>query len=124
MDELLKYLPDFDEMDEVAKKSADAKARLEDAKNQLDNEIARCIQTATLDEKYWINGKAPSMSYCSAVISRVGNTPEDAVLLDEIRKNITKYAELTFKYKKLMDSMESRISVWQTLSANKRKALG
>lgn len=124
MNDMIEVLPDFDEMDKVGRETTNAKAKLEDAKNRLDDEVARCIKEATNNELYWVNDKPPSMSYCNAVIARKGNTREDEELLNELRAEIVYWEEKYRLGKQVLDNMESRISVWQTYSANKRKALG
>lgn len=119
---LSNYLPNFDDMDKLALENTKAKAQLEHLKNRLEDEIARCIKEAMYNEEYWINNKPPSMSYAKAVISVYGNTEEDRKTLQEIRQKIVEAEERYRLTKSLLDNARDRISVWQTDSANKRKA--
>jgi len=119
--ELLKKLPDFDDMNNVAEANAKAKGDLEQAKNLLSQEIARCIQEAMHNPDYWLDGKRPSMSYATNVIAVNGNTPEDAKILSALRDKIVELTETYQVTKQLLNNMETIVSVWQTYSANQRR---
>lgn len=114
-------LPDFDDMDKVAKIVADAKARLEDAKNFLDAYISDCVKAAMISKDYWINGKPPTMSYVDRVIAIEGNTKEDKEILKNARQEIVNQIQRYQEARGLLDNMKDRIGVWQTTSANMRK---
>jgi hypothetical protein len=117
----IESLPDFDDMDKMAKISTAAKANLEDAKNNLNILIADCIQEAMENTDYWLGNKPPTMSYCEKVISISGNTPKDCEKLEYWRKEIIAHEKTYQESKLLLDNMKSRIAVWQTSSANGRK---
>lgn len=119
---MLDQLPDFDDMDKLAEIIASSKAKLEDAKNLLEEEIARCIQDALTKQENWIEGKPPTMGYCTSVIAVKGNNNRDAEILKELKALIVKHAENYQKSKVILDNMKDRIAVWQTMSANQRKA--
>lgn len=114
-------LPDFDDMDKMARVVADSKAKLEDAKNGLESYVADCIREAMTDQAYWIDGKRPTMGYAEKVIALHGNTDEDRIELYELRQEIIKQTQRYQEAKALLDNMRDRIDVWQTVSANQRK---
>lgn len=120
--ELMKQLPDFDDMDKLGAANARAKAELEAVKNLLEMKIAKCIQEAMTNPEYWIDGKRPSMSYATNVIAVTGNNEDDFQELVELRSKIVALTEEYQYTKQLLSNMESRIAVWQTHSANRRKA--
>jgi hypothetical protein len=124
MNDLLKSLPDFDDMDKVAKIISDSKAELEDKKNRLDEYVATCVRTAMTDKNYWINNKPPSMDYIEKVVTVHGNTDEDARILSELREQIVNLMKQFQESKMVLDNMKDRIAVWQTHSANHRKVMG
>jgi hypothetical protein len=114
-------LPDFDDMDRMARIIADAKARLEDTKNKLDEYIAQCTQMALTNQDYWINNKPPSAAYCKTVISVVGNHKADAERIIELKNQIVEYQKLYQESKQILEHMRDRIEVWRTVQANGRK---
>jgi len=120
--ELMKQLPDFDDMDKLGAANARAKAELEAVNNLLEMKIAKCIQEAMTNPEYWIDGKRPSMSYATNVIAVTGNNEDDFQELVELRSKIVALTEEYQYTKQLLSNMESRIAVWQTHSANRRKA--
>jgi hypothetical protein len=121
-EEMLKQLPDFDDMDKLATAIATAKAMLEDAKNTLEEEQARCIQDALTRQEFWIDNKPPTMGYCTAVVAVRGNTEADYIKLSELKRVIIESTKTYQEAKALLDNMKDRIAVWQTHSANMRKA--
>lgn len=122
MNNLIESLPDFDDMDTVVRVATTAKAKLETAKNDLAEVIAMIIETSMKDDRYWVNGKPPTASYCESVLSVIGNTQADKELLVRIRKDIAEQERTWQEAKLLLDNMKSRISIFQTMSANGRKA--
>lgn len=114
---LSEKLPDFDDMDKMARIVADAKAKLEDAKNALDVEIAMMIGAAELA------GKKPTGVYIEKVISILGNNEQDAQRLQQIRNEIVEQTRRYQEAKGLLDNMRDRIDVFQTVSANGRKVM-
>lgn len=122
MSNLIESLPDFDDMDTVVRVATTAKAKLETAKNDLTGMIAAIIEQAMRSEKYWINGKPPTASYCDSVLSVLGNDAHQESQLSALRKEIVEQERTYIEAKLLLDNMKSRISVYQTHSANGRKA--
>lgn len=119
---LSESLPDFDDMNKIAKFIASSKAKLEDAKNQLEEKIADCIHQALTNQDYWLDNKPPTMSYCTSVISVRGNNEDDFKELKRLRESIIEYNRSYQEARSILDNMKDRISVWQTHSANTRKA--
>lgn len=117
----LETLPDFDDMDEVARVATSAKAKLEDRKNFLESYISDCIKAAYVCKEYWVNGKPPTASYCNSVIAVVGNTEEDKKTIQQTRDEIVEQGRIYQEAKLILDNMKDRIDVWQTHSANQRK---
>lgn len=118
----IESLPDFDDMDTVVRVATTAKAKLEDAKNKLNEYIAIIIEQAMRLEAHWINGKPPTASYCESVLSMLGNYEEQRIELARLRKEIVEQERTYQEARMLLDNMKSRIATWQTHSANGRKA--
>lgn len=118
----IESLPDFDDMDTVVRVATTAKAKLETAKNDLASMIAAVIGQAMEDQKYWVNGKPPTAAYCESVLSVLGNDANQESQLRALRKEIVEQERTYQEAKLLLDNMKSRIAVWQTSSANGRKA--
>jgi hypothetical protein len=116
-------IPNIDDMDRMAKISTTAKAKLEDLKNELEQKIAHCIKEALINKDYYINGKAPTASYCSLVVTARGNTETDFAEISRLKSEIVEQERIYQEAKLLLGNMKDRVSIWQTSSANNRKVL-
>lgn len=120
MSNLENYLPDFDDLEKVGRASAQAKFEANQLKDQIDEYIAFCVKQAYTNQIYWINGKQPPQSYIENTVKVLGNTPEDTQKLKELQEQYREKWKVYEELKSLLDSMKDRISVFQTLSSNKR----
>jgi len=125
LSELESILPSFDDMEKLVRVSAETHfeaAKLVDKIKQLE---AQYIRECILVQKYWPRGKRPtdSGSYLNKVVPRLGNTPEQKLLLESKRKELAKYKRQAAEADNLLDIAKSKIAVFQTLSANKRQSL-
>ena len=117
-----KLIPDFDDMERLAREAAKTKAEILVLKNQLTQLEASCMRVALTDETYWIGNRRPSMAYCEEVVKRLGNTEEDRQRLFDLRQQIAEKTEAYQLLQHLIDLGRDRLSLFQTLSANTRKS--
>lgn len=118
-----KLLPDFDDMDELARASSQARLKANTIKNTLEEYIAGCVRAAYTTQEYWPSGKSPTQSYIERVVKVLGNTETDAKIIKELSEQYeTAHAEYSEAYN-LLQNLKDRISVFQTLSANQRSGM-
>lgn len=116
-------LPDFDTMDEIAKAIAAAKLKADSLKLSWETKVAECVKSAYTDKDCWVNGKPPTQSYIDNVVKVLGNSPQDADLINSLRieyRSAVRDAEVNSS---LLETMRNRIQVFQTMSANRRQGL-
>ena len=89
-------------------------------KDQIATYIAKCVKDAYTNQSLWINNKPPTQSYIENTVKIVGNTIEDAIYLKELSDTYREKWRIYEESKALLESMKDRISVFQTLSSNKR----
>lgn len=109
-------------MDTVVRVATTAKAKLESAKINLETFVAELTQEAITKERYWLNGKPPTAAYCASVIAVIGLDDSSKNAIKHLRNEIVEQERTWQEAKLLLDNMKSRIAVWQTHSANGRKA--
>jgi hypothetical protein len=81
------------------------------------------LQAMCKKQAYEESPKKPPMEYLKQVVHFVGNRPEEKEVFDALReKIITSKRDLT-KAKGRLDAMQNTVRVWQTMSANARKAV-
>ena len=115
-------IPDFDELEELAEKASEAKARSISLDHQIKALEAEYIVEALNNREYWQEGKKPTITYCDRVVRQIGNTAEEADKLIELRQAQVD-AEQTYQYySSLIELRRDKLALYRTESANKRKA--
>lgn len=113
-------LPDWDDLNSVGNTAARAKFEANQIKDQISIYIAKCVKDAYTNQSLWVNNKPPTQSYIDNSVKIVGNTVEDAIHLKELSDAYREKWRIYEESKALLESMKDRISVFQTLSSNKR----
>jgi hypothetical protein len=113
-------LPDFDDMNTVAVASSTARLQAHMVKDEMDAYIAECVRQAYQNKEFWVNGKPPVQTYIDRVVSVVGNTPEDAKHIHDLTVQLAELQKLIDENRALLLNMRDQVSVFQTLSSNKR----
>ena len=123
MSDIEKLLPEWEDFELIGRTCAQAKFEANKIKDELEYFIAECVKQAYSNQSYWINGKQPTQSYIEHSVKIMGNTREDA---ENIKRLNDAYRESWKTYEEsraLLETMKDRISVFQTVSANKRNGL-
>lgn len=125
LSELEKMLPEFDDMEKLVRISAQSNLLATSLSEEIKDLEAQFIRECILVRQYWPDGKRPTDSgtYLRKVVSRLGNTPEQQIKLQEKRKELAEYRREAQEADNLLDIAKAKISVFQTLSANKRQSL-
>lgn len=116
-------LPDFTEMDQMAKVSSQARLECDLFEAQLKDLVADCVRKAFTDPKLWYNDKAPTATYIEKVVAIKGNNSEDSERIKEFKIKMAEAYRTYEESKNLLENMRSRIAVFQTLSSNKRASM-
>ncbi len=116
-------LPDFDDMDMLARAVATKRIESDQFKSRLDNAVAECVRTAYMDNRYWVNGKPPTQSYIDNVVKVVGNSPEDAAYLSSLNAAYRQSQREAEQTSNLLENMRDKIKAFQTISSNRRQGL-
>jgi hypothetical protein len=116
-------LPDFDAMNTLANIIAKYKTEADSFKLQLDTRIAECVKEVYTNKNLFINGKPGTQSYVDNVVRIIGNTPEDAEALRNLNTFYRVAQRNAEEATNLLETMRNKVSVFQTISANKRNGL-
>lgn len=115
---------DLDYMVSLTDQIAKTEIILSKYKIALDLLKANITRHVTQSDKYWVNGRPPSMSYIQTVYLIVGYDEETAESLLDLMNNIAE-AESTLGDLKAKFTVEKgKLEVWRTHSANRRSAVG
>jgi hypothetical protein len=109
---------DFDDLYGAWEEVAIRQAALDRYERALEELQAMCKKQA-----YEEDVKRPPMEYLKQVVHYVGNRPEDKEVIDQLTEEIIRARELLTKAKGRLDAMQNTVRVWQTMSANARKAV-
>ena len=113
---ILKKLPDFDDMMKVSDEIGDlllAKLKLE---AEIKSKEAETILKVTTDEKYFVGGKPPSMSFADSTYKVTGLAGE----LIPMRESLAETTANLEKKKIQYDVYKNLLDMWRTLAANER----
>lgn len=122
MKELEALIPDFDELESLAEKAAEAKRKTIGLEHQLKQLEAQFISEALSNREYWQEGKRPTVTFCNTVVKEIGNTDEQREQLMELRQELAQQEELYYLHNSLIDIKRDKLALYRTESANKRKA--
>jgi hypothetical protein len=112
-------LPDFDEFYELANKIKNNELALENLKLNVEKLEKDIILTAIGDEKYYVNGKSPSMDFVRNTFRVTGFAGELIPLREKIIELDTEDAYMKRRY----EILKLIVEVWRTQSSNARSAL-
>jgi len=111
-------LPDFDDMAKMIDNIYETSLK----KMMLDLEIhakeAEIVRISMADEKYFVNGKVPSVAYLEATVKFTGIDGE----LVEMRKALSETSASLERFRLLYELMTKKIEVWRSQTANERVA--
>jgi len=114
--DIVKKLPDFEEMLAIAQEVRDLSLQKLLIENALKTKESDIYKEAMVNEKYFIGGKQPAISYIKSAYEHGGFSGE----LVQAREELAKVsAELDYK-KQVMSVYKEMIGIFQTLSANER----
>jgi len=123
--DLEKLVPSFDDLAELVRISAEAHLKAEKLISEIKDLEAKFTRECILVKKYWPRGKSPTATgaYLTKVVPRLGNTPEEELLLKSKRKELAERRKSAQKADNLLELGRAKIAVFQTLSANRRHSL-
>lgn len=114
---------DFDDMYETWLILGSLEEELSRYERELNIYRASFKVGAMRNSAYWPTNKVPTAEYLKQVVHFIGNTPEDAELIQTYESRIAEIRREYTQTKGKLEVMEHRIRVWQTQSANARKTL-
>lgn len=116
-------LPDFEDLMELAEEIGKLDTKISKLKNMLEHLKALITQQVTMDKKFFINDKPPSMSYITSHFHVLGTSPDVSETLLDIKEDLAKSTGELQAKKNQFVVMRDMIKVWQTESANERITL-
>lgn len=125
LSELEQILPSFDDMEKLVRIAAEAHFEATKLAEEIKNLEAQHIRECVLVKQYWPGGKRPADSgvYLNKVVPRLGNTVEQKLVIESKRKELAEHKKSAEEADNLLEIARARISIFQTLSANKRQSL-
>jgi len=117
-----KLIPDFDELEDMAKLAAEAKRKSTGLEHKIKQLEAEFISEALANREYWKEGKRPTVTYCNSVVKEIGNTEGDREQLIELRNRQAEQERLYHYLNSLIEIRRDKLALYRTESANKRKA--
>lgn len=115
-------LPDFDNMDELARRAAAAKTQVKALEDLRDMLSATFIRMAVEDQTYWINNKSPNSTMLARVFAKVGCTKEHYQQLKQLSEQIAAaHGEYELANEKLK-TCRNIVDIYRTQRADERRA--
>lgn len=115
-------LPDFDSMDELARRAAAAKTQVKALEDLRDMLSATFIRMAVEDHAYWINNKSPNSTMLARVFAKVGCTKEHYQQLKQLGEQIAAaHGEYELATEKLK-TCRNIVDIYRTQRADERRA--
>jgi len=115
---LLKTMPDFSDMLELAEEIKNVSVE----KLKLELEVKRMesavFQVTMTEDDFKVNGKPPAVSFISETYKHTGITGEILPVRDKLAEKSSELEML----KRRFSMFEQMLDVWRTLSANERSA--
>ena len=116
-------LPDWEDLNALAKLVSETKLRAGNLKERLDIYLAHCVKEAYTNQEYWPNHKPPTQSYIENTVKIIGNNANDNDFIvrtrEEYRNALKEYDDA----KATLNNLKEKISVFQTISANRRNGI-
>lgn len=114
-------LPDFDEMDQLARQAAAARANVKLLERVEDVLAATFLQKALVTTNvFWINGRPPNQTVLNKMIAKIGLSDSDKVQMEDVAVKISEAYRQWTEATERLQTCRDKISVFQTESANKR----
>ena len=115
-------LPDFDNMEELARRAAAAKTQIKSLEDLRDMLSATFLRMAVEDQAYWINSKPPNSTMLARVFAKVGCTKEHYQQLKQLSEQIAAaHGEYELATEKLK-TCRNIIDIYRTQRADERRA--
>ena len=111
-------VPDFDDLVALTKKIRELSLKKMQLQFEIRSKEAKTIHIVTNDEKYFVKGRPPSMSYIESTYKWSGIGDELLPLRYEMADVVSQLEEA----RNLFDVYKNMISLYQTESANKRSS--
>lgn len=116
-------LPDFTEMDKMAERAARARGRMKALERMEEIFGAAYMREAFENKERWVRNRPPTVAMLEKVYRKIGLTEEDKAHMEELAHQIAQAYEEYEEYSQKLQTARDKIAVWQTDSANKRKAV-
>jgi len=115
-------LPDFDEMDELARRAASAKTQLKMLEDMRDMLSGMYTRQAVTDREFWIDGKRPNATMLARVFAKVGCTKEHYQQLKQLSEQIAAaHGDYELATERLR-TCRNMVDIYRTQRADERKA--
>jgi hypothetical protein len=115
-DELLKRIPDFDGFLKLSGEIADTAMEKAKVDAIIKEGEANVFRVCTTEEKYFVGGKPPSMSYIESTYKYSGINGE----LIDLRLRLSNVSAVLEQKRLVFDIYKTMIEVWRTLCSNQR----
>ena len=116
LNDIIERIPDFDEFVALADKIRDVSLEKLLLEKDIKSKESEVFRTATFDEKYFVNGKPPAISFIENAYKQDGFDVE----LVDVKKKLAELTAESDHLKLTMSIYKDMLSVFQTLSANER----
>jgi len=118
VEELYNQLPTFADLNELVDKIGRLSKEEAHLKVLIEEVVSGVVKKSTSDEKYFVGGKPPTMSYIEKTYAITGI---EGVNLPELRKKLATVSAELDTAKLQFRAYQQMFAVWQTLSANLRE---
>lgn len=113
----LSKLPEFDALFDLVNKIAETSVTKLSLENLIKQKEAETVLTVTTDERFFMGGKPPSMSFIESTYKYLGVHGE----LLPLRQSLAETYATLEKLRGTLDIYKEMLGTWQTLSANERR---
>ena len=111
--------PDFEDVMKIVERIRELSLASAILENKIKFTESEIVVEATANEKYFINGKPPSMTYINSTYKVTGFDNE----LKKMRQDLVEMqSELEYR-KNLLGVQKDKLEVWRTESANQRASV-
>lgn len=117
LDELL---PDFDMMYKIIQGISDLSHKVKMLEIEIGRLEAEYMKEALTDSTLWVDGKRPTITYCTEVVKIVGNNDSEKEQINALRAELSKAKS---EYEQARESLlleRNKLDLYRTISANER----
>lgn len=114
---------DLDYMLDLAEKMAETQLALSKSKHAETLFKAEIAQRVTENDKYWVNGKVPSMAYINSHYHVLGFDEDSGKSLYNLAEKIIELESELLRLRTKYNIERDKLEVWRTISANNRNAI-